>query len=73
MYANQRPSAESKSGFCRDFSACASNQAHSIKTEDIAEMGVLTAASAEIYQHLNFDQVKDYTDMADTGKDVVPA
>jgi len=26
-----------------------------------------------VYQYLNFDQVKDYTDMADTVKDSVPA
>jgi len=43
------------------------------KQEYMADMGVLTAASAEVYQYLNFDQVKDYTDMADTVKDSVPA
>ncbi|MDP3245703.1 MAG: bifunctional aconitate hydratase 2/2-methylisocitrate dehydratase [Polaromonas sp.] len=43
------------------------------KAEYMADMGVLTAASAEVYQYLNFDQVKDYTDMADTVKDSVPA
>ena len=43
------------------------------KAEYMADMGVLTAASDKIYQYLNFDQVKDYTDMADTVKDGVPA
>ncbi|HEY3045881.1 MAG TPA: bifunctional aconitate hydratase 2/2-methylisocitrate dehydratase [Polaromonas sp.] len=36
------------------------------KAEYMADMGVLTAASDTVYQYLNFDQVKDYTDMADT-------
>ncbi len=43
------------------------------KAEYVADMGVLTAASDTIYQYLNFDQVKDYTDMADTVKDAVSA
>jgi aconitate hydratase 2/2-methylisocitrate dehydratase len=43
------------------------------KEEYMADMGVLTAASGKIYQYLNFDQVKDYTDMADTVKDGVAA
>lgn len=43
------------------------------KAEYMADMGVLTAASDKIYQYLNFDQVKDYTDMADTVKDGVAA
>ncbi|MBC7435222.1 MAG: bifunctional aconitate hydratase 2/2-methylisocitrate dehydratase [Bdellovibrionales bacterium] len=43
------------------------------KAEYMADMVVLTAASDQIYQYLNFDQVKDYTDMADTVKDAVPA
>ncbi len=43
------------------------------KTEYMADMGVLTAASDKIYQYLNFDKVKDYTDMADTVKDGVAA
>jgi aconitate hydratase 2/2-methylisocitrate dehydratase len=43
------------------------------KAEYMADMGVLTAASAQVYQYLNFDKVKDYTDMADTVKDGVPA
>ena len=42
------------------------------KAEYMADMGVLTAASDQVYQYLNFDQVKDYTDMADTVKDSVP-
>ena len=43
------------------------------KTEYMADMTVLTASSSSVYQYLNFDQVKDYTDMADTVKDSVPA
>ncbi len=36
------------------------------KAEYMADMQVLTAASEQVYQYLNFDQVKDYTDMADS-------
>ena len=43
------------------------------KEEYMADMGVLTATSDKIYQYLNFDQVKDYTDIADTVKDGVAA
>jgi aconitate hydratase 2/2-methylisocitrate dehydratase len=43
------------------------------KVEYMADMGVLTAASDKIYQYLNFDQVKDYTDLAGTVKDGVAA
>ncbi|ABM38326.1 bifunctional aconitate hydratase 2/2-methylisocitrate dehydratase [Polaromonas naphthalenivorans] len=43
------------------------------KAEYMADMTVLTAASDKVYQYLNFDQVKDYTDMADTVKDGVAA
>ncbi|MES2360449.1 MAG: bifunctional aconitate hydratase 2/2-methylisocitrate dehydratase [Pseudomonadota bacterium] len=43
------------------------------RAEYMTDMGVLTAASDTVYQYLNFDQVKDYTDMADTVKDGVPA
>ncbi len=43
------------------------------KDEYMADMGVLTASSGKIYQYLNFDQVKDYTDQADTVKDGVAA
>jgi aconitate hydratase 2/2-methylisocitrate dehydratase len=39
------------------------------KAEYMADMSVLTASSDKIYQYLNFDQVKDYTDMADTVKE----
>ena len=42
------------------------------KAEYMADMKVLTVASEQIYQYLNFDQVKDYTDMADTVKDALP-
>ena len=34
------------------------------KDEYMADMGALTAASGKIYQYLNFDKVKDYTDAA---------
>ena len=43
------------------------------KAEYMADMRVLTAASDTVYQYLNFDQVKDYTDIADTVKDDVAA
>ena len=43
------------------------------KAEYMADMGVLTAASKQVYQYLNFDQVKDYTDLADTVSDKAPA
>jgi aconitate hydratase 2 / 2-methylisocitrate dehydratase len=36
------------------------------KDEYMADMGVLAASSGKIYQYLNFDQVKDYSDVADT-------
>ena len=39
----------------------------------MTDMGVLTASSDFIYHYLNFDKVKDYTDMADTVKDGVAA
>ena len=39
------------------------------KAEYMADMGVLTAASDKIYQYLNFDKVKDYTDAASRVKD----
>ncbi|MES3009628.1 MAG: bifunctional aconitate hydratase 2/2-methylisocitrate dehydratase [Pseudomonadota bacterium] len=35
------------------------------RAEYLADMGVLTASSDQIYQYLNFDKVKDYTDLAD--------
>ena len=43
------------------------------KAEYMVDMGVLTKDSAKIYQYLNFDQVKDYTDLADTVKDTAAA
>ena len=43
------------------------------KAEYMADMGVLTAASDKIYQYLNFDQVKDYTDAAASIKDSATA
>ncbi len=43
------------------------------KAEYTADMGVLTAASSKVYQYLNFDQVKDYTDLAETVKEGVAA
>jgi aconitate hydratase 2 / 2-methylisocitrate dehydratase len=36
------------------------------KDEYMADMGVLAASSGKIYQYLNFDKVKDYSDAADT-------
>ena len=36
------------------------------KGEYMAEVGVLDASSAEIYRYMNFDQIKDYKDIADT-------
>ncbi len=36
------------------------------KAEYMAEVGVLAASSAEIYRYMNFDQIKDYKDIADT-------
>ena len=35
------------------------------KEEYLADMGVLTAASGQIYQYLNFDKISDYTEVAD--------
>ena len=43
------------------------------QAEYMADMGVLTAASEAVYQYLNFDKVKDYTDLAETVKDGVAA
>ena len=36
------------------------------KAEYMADMGVLTAVSSKVYQYLNFDRVKEYTDAAAT-------
>jgi aconitate hydratase 2/2-methylisocitrate dehydratase len=35
------------------------------KEEYMADMGVLTAASGQIYQYLNFDKIEDYTEVAE--------
>ncbi len=35
------------------------------REEYLADMGVLTAASSKVYQYLNFDQIKDFTDAAE--------
>jgi aconitate hydratase 2/2-methylisocitrate dehydratase len=35
------------------------------KEEYLADMGVLTAASSKVYQYLNFDKIKDFTDAAE--------
>ncbi|MEO5794301.1 MAG: bifunctional aconitate hydratase 2/2-methylisocitrate dehydratase [Rhodoferax sp.] len=43
------------------------------KAEYMADMGVLNKDSEKIYQYLNFDKVKDYTDLADTVKDTAAA
>ncbi|MFZ4478631.1 MAG: bifunctional aconitate hydratase 2/2-methylisocitrate dehydratase [Rhodoferax sp.] len=43
------------------------------KQEYMADMGVLTAASNSVYQYLNFDKVKDYTDAAAGVRDSMPA
>ena len=36
------------------------------KAEYMADMGVLDASSADIYRYMNFDQIQDYKDVADT-------
>ena len=36
------------------------------KEEYMVDMGVLTAASDKVYQYLNFDQIKEFKDRADT-------
>ena len=35
------------------------------REEYLVDMGVLTAASDKIYQYMNFDQIKDFTDAAE--------
>jgi aconitate hydratase 2/2-methylisocitrate dehydratase len=40
------------------------------RQEYMADMGVLTAASKEVYQYLNFDRIEEYTDAASTVKAV---
>ncbi|MEP6908258.1 MAG: bifunctional aconitate hydratase 2/2-methylisocitrate dehydratase [Pseudoxanthomonas sp.] len=36
------------------------------KAEYMADMGVLDASSADIYRYMNFDQIEDYKEVADT-------
>jgi aconitate hydratase 2/2-methylisocitrate dehydratase len=36
------------------------------REEYLVDMGVLTAASAQVYQYLNFDKIADFKDAADT-------
>jgi len=36
------------------------------KAEYMADIGVLDASSADIYRYMNFDQIEDYKDVADT-------
>ena len=36
------------------------------KEEYLVDMGVLTAASDKVYQYMNFAQIKDFKDAADT-------
>ena len=36
------------------------------REEYMVDMGVLTAASDQVYQYLNFDKIKDFKDVADT-------
>ena len=31
----------------------------------MADMGVVTAASSQSYQYLNFDKIEDYTEVAE--------
>jgi aconitate hydratase 2/2-methylisocitrate dehydratase len=38
------------------------------KEEYMADIGVLKTSSAEIYKYMNFDQIKDFSDVADTVK-----
>jgi aconitate hydratase 2/2-methylisocitrate dehydratase len=38
------------------------------KEEYMADIGVLKTSSAEIYKYMNFDQIKDFSDIADTVK-----
>ncbi|MGE8225235.1 MAG: hypothetical protein ACN6RK_05560, partial [Stenotrophomonas sp.] len=36
------------------------------KEEYMADVGVLDSAGAEIYRYMNFDQISDYKDVADS-------
>jgi aconitate hydratase 2/2-methylisocitrate dehydratase len=38
------------------------------KDEYMADIGVLNASSGQIYKYMNFDQIKDFSDVADTVK-----
>jgi aconitate hydratase 2/2-methylisocitrate dehydratase len=38
------------------------------KEEYMADIGVLNTSSTEIYKYMNFDQIKDFSDVADTVK-----
>jgi aconitate hydratase 2/2-methylisocitrate dehydratase len=39
----------------------------------MTDMGVLTAASADVYKYLNFDQIEEFTDAASSVKASAPA
>ena len=43
------------------------------KEEYMADMGVLTAASADVYKYLNFDRFDEFTDAAASVKEAAPA
>ena len=43
------------------------------KEEYMADMGVLTAASSDIYKYLNFDKIGEFTDAAASVKEDTPA
>jgi aconitate hydratase 2/2-methylisocitrate dehydratase len=43
------------------------------KEEYMADMGVLTASSADIYKYLNFDKIAEFTDAAAAVKEDIPA
>jgi len=43
------------------------------KQEYMADMGVLTAASSDVYKYLNFDKIEEFTDAAASVKPGVPA
>ena len=43
------------------------------KVEYMADMGVLTAASADVYKYLNFDKIAEFIDAASSVKEDVPA
>ncbi|MNO05433.1 bifunctional aconitate hydratase 2/2-methylisocitrate dehydratase [compost metagenome] len=36
------------------------------KAEYMADIGVLNSKGAEIYRYMNFDQIQDYQEVADT-------